>query len=238
MIFDTTHTLYIIISLICTFLLLFFMKKYNKSEKFKTTFLRFFSIGTFLLHISIMWTSYLTNDVNYGFAFDNILFPIYFCNLAMYCLIITSCMKKDTNFFKYFATFTAWAGIFGSLISLFYPEYYFGNPNLKDWYVLKSMLSHSTMLVGSLYLFVGGFIKLNYKNLIYYCYGLIGCLFIGLFNNIFLGQFNKDKNSMYLKQPPLSEVPSLNFITIPILMLIVIFISLQVKNLIHKKISN
>src|SRR5690606_33311645 len=106
-----------------------------------------------LLHISIMWVTYLKNDGNYGYAFDNILFPIYFCNLTMYCLMICSFLNPTTKGFKIFATFTAWGGIFGSLISLFYPDYYLNTPTLKDWGVLKSMLSHSTMLVGCLYLF-------------------------------------------------------------------------------------
>lgn len=237
MIFDTTHILYIIISLLLTVLLLFVAKKYIKSQKNKTRFLRFFSVATFLLHISIMWTTYLKGDTNYGFAYDNILFPIYFCNLSMYCLMICSLMDTNKKYFPAFATFTAWAGIFGSLISLFYPDYYLHNPTLKDWGVLKSMLSHSTMLVGCLYLFIGGYIKLDIKNLIYYSYGLVGCLIVGLFNNSFLAKFNKEVNSMYLKEPPLSDVPFLNFITIPLLMLLVIFVATQVKRLIVIKLK-
>ncbi|NLD25793.1 MAG: YwaF family protein [Acholeplasmataceae bacterium] len=238
MLFDTTHILYVIISLLLTVGLMIVAKKYIKSPKNKLRFLRLFSIGTFCLHISIMWTTYLTGEVNYGYAFDNILFPIYFCNLAMYCLMICSFMNPNKKYYRPFATFTAWAGIFGSLISLFYPEYYLNTPTLKDWSVLKSMLSHSTMLVGCLYLFVGNYVKLDIKNIIYYCYGLVGCLLVGLFNNFFLGLFGKNKNSMYLKEPPLSEVPFLNFITIPLLMLLVIFITTQIKKLItlrHKK---
>ena len=99
MIFDTTHSLYVVISILFTILILVVAKKQITSEKNKLRFLRFFSLGTFLLHISIIWTTYLTNDLNYGFAFDNILFPIYFCNLAMYCLIICSFMDTNKNTF-------------------------------------------------------------------------------------------------------------------------------------------
>ncbi|MDD4157372.1 MAG: YwaF family protein [Candidatus Cloacimonetes bacterium] len=232
MIFDTTHTLYILFSLLFTVCILFISKKFIKSEKNKLRFLRFFSLGTFLLHISIIWTTYLTSENNYGYAYDNILFPIYFCNLAMYCLLICSFINTKKKYYAAFATFTAWAGILGSLISLFYPDYYLNTPTLKDWSVLKSMLSHSTMLIGTLYLFVGNYIKLDIKNLLYYSYGLIGCLIVGLFNNLFLGLFGRDMNSMYLKRPPLDDVPYLNFITIPLLMLFIIFISILVKRLI------
>jgi len=235
MLFDTTHTLYVIISLLLTVLVLALAGKYVKSEKNKLRFLRFFSLGTFLLHISVLWTTYLTTDTNYGLAFDNILFPIYFCNLSMYCLMICSFLDKNKKLFRPFATFTAWAGVFGSLISLFYPEYYLNTPTLKDWGVLKSMLSHSTMLVGCLYLFVGKFIRLDIKNLLYYSYGLLGCLLVGLFNNTFLGWFGKNVNSMYLKEPPLSEAPFLNFLTIPLLMLLVIFAVIMAKTLLFEK---
>ena len=235
MLFDTTHNLYILFSLSFTVFILIIAKRFIKDEKNKMRFLRIFSIGTFLLHISIMWTTYLTSSDNYGLVFDNILFPIYFCNLAMYCLLVCSFLNTKKKFFTIFATFTAWAGIFGSLISLFYPEYYLNTPSLKDWSVLKSLLSHSTMLIGSLYLFVGNYIKLNVNNVIYYSYGLIGCLFVGLFNNFFLGLFGRDINSMYLKNPPLADVPFLNFITIPLLMVLVIFVSSQIKWLIETK---
>lgn len=64
MLFDTTHTLYVIISLLLTVLVLALAGKYVKSEKNKLRFLRFFSLGTFLLHISVLWTTYLTTDTN------------------------------------------------------------------------------------------------------------------------------------------------------------------------------
>jgi hypothetical protein len=232
MIFDTTHSLYILFSLLFTFCILIIAKRFIQSEKNKSRFLRFFSLATFLLHISIIWTTYLATDNNYGYAYDNILFPIYFCNFAMYCLLICSFLDTKKKYYKAFATFTAWAGIFGSLISLFYPDYYLSNPTLKDWSVLKSMLSHSTMLVGSLYLFIGNYITLNIMNILYYIYGLIGCLFVGLINNLFLGLFGRDMNSMYLKRPPLDDAPYLNCFTIPLLMLLVIFVCTQVKRLV------
>ncbi|HHZ12097.1 MAG TPA: hypothetical protein GYA05_05225, partial [Acholeplasmataceae bacterium] len=73
------------------------------------------------------------------------------------------------------------------------------------------------------------------KNLLYYSYGLLGCLLVGLFNNTFLGWFGKNVNSMYLKEPPLSEAPFLNFLTIPLLMLLVIFAVIMAKTLLFEK---
>ncbi len=230
MLFDTTHLLYIIISLLLTVLLLIFANKYLKSAKYKKYFLRFFASATFILHISLMWTTYLSGDTNAGYAYDNVLFPIYFCNLTMYALFITSLMNPNAKAFEIIATFTAWGGMFGSLISLFYPEYYLNTPTLADWGVLKSMLSHSTMLVGSVYLFVGKYVKIEYKNLLNYFYGLLACLVIGLFVNIFLGFFGKDVNAMYLKHPPLEELPFFNFLTIPLIMLLIIYLVVLLKN--------
>lgn len=239
MLFDLTHTLYIIISLLVTFLLLFLAHKNIHQQKSRLKFLKFFAIITFVLHISIMWTTYLENDSNAGDAYDNILFPIFFCNLTMYTLLITAFLDINSQGFRILATFTAWGGIFGSLISLFYPEYYLHNPNILAWPVLKSLLSHSTMLIGSAYLLVGKFVKIEYKNLLDYLYGLLGCLVLGLFINTFLGFFGKDVNAMYLKRPPLAEAAFLNFLTIPLIMLLVIYLVILVKNKLfsHKKIS-
>ena len=159
-------------------------------------------------------------------ANDNMLFPIYFCNLTMYFLMLVSLWgNKKTKVFKYLAIIAAYSGVFGSLISLFYPDYYLGAQSMFEWGVMKSMLSHSTMLVGSLYLFVGNYFKAETKNV--YVYG-IGLLFYGLIgvivNSLFAAADLNDPNAMYLHRPPLSEAPFLNVYTIAILMLIITMI--------------
>ena len=223
MMFDRTHTLYIFGSLLVTLLLLYGAHRAFKREHTKLRFLRFFALSTVLLHISPMWLTYLESSNNYGFVYDNVLFPIHFCNLAMYCLLVAAYLKPKTMVHQTFMSFTAWAGIFGGLISLFYPVYYLGQPSIFEWMVLKSMLSHSTLLIGSLYLILGGFVEINRWNLRDFSIGLIGVLFVGLFNNALLGYYGKNINSMFLKEPPIQGVLWLNFLTMPLMMLIIMF---------------
>lgn len=218
--FDKYHIGYIFISLLLTVAFLFFGKKFLKTQKYKDIYLKFWAVLTVFLHLSPLWIEYLNGET--PIARDNMLFPIYFCNLTMYFLMVVSLWgNKKTKVFKYIAIIAAYAGVFGSLISLFYPDYYLGDQTMFEWGVFKSMLSHSTMLVGSLYLFVGKYFKAEFKNS--YVFG-IGLLFFGLIgvivNAVFESAGLHDPNSMYLSRPPIEEVPFLNVYTIALLMLL------------------
>ncbi|MEG1923003.1 MAG: YwaF family protein [Clostridia bacterium] len=223
MLFDVTHCLYIVISLAITVGILILCTKIKK-QKYKDMVLLISGVLTFGLHISYMWWEFFTNKGSAS-APDNILFPIYFCNLCMYMLMFVSCINKESKFFKWTAIFTAYGGTFGALISLFYPDYYLQIPDLANWGVLKSMLSHSAMLIGCLYLFTGGYVKIKITNIIPYATGLLCCGVIGFFENyLFAATGVSPRNAMYLQKPPIEDLPILNCYTIALLMLIIIFI--------------
>jgi hypothetical protein len=224
--FDVTHILYIVISLLVTVMLWVMAKRCMKTEKQKNRFFFIFSLLTFLLHISIMWVDFL-DDAQAGVA-DNILFPIYFCNVSMYLLFILSLVEnKKTRLFRFFAILGAYGGIFGSLISLFYPQYYLGAASIFQWGVFKSMLSHSTMLVAAGWLLIGGYFSINIRNVFSYMLGLLFYGAIGVFVN-WLFRINGlyDPNAMYLSHPPLAEAPFLNAYVISILMCLVMSIGI------------
>lgn len=208
-IFDLFHISYILVSLGLTVLILWLAKKYIKTAKSKNIFLKVSGIITVFLHLSPLWVDYL-KDGNASVA-DNMLFPIYFCNLAMILLLMTSFIEdKNSKFFKYLAITTSYAGILGSIISLFYPEYYLYAEGLS-FGVVKSMLSHSTMLIGCLYLMIGNYFKVERKNAIVFLVGLLCLGFIGLcVNIIFVLSGQPNPNAMYLQRPPLEEIPFLN----------------------------
>jgi hypothetical protein len=220
--FDGPHLAYIVVSLSVTASLLVLAKRKCRSQRAKDAFLKTFGILTFLLHVSVMWYDFLADGS--ASAPDNVLFPIYFCNLSMYMLLIVSFWgHRDGKFYRAAAIMTAYGGFFGAMISLIYPEYYFGSASLFAWPVFKSMASHSTMLVGALWLFVGGYVPIRRSNTLVYAaglgvYGLVGLVVNGLFavNGL------PDPNAMYLSRPPLAEAPFLNCWTIAVLMLAVI----------------
>lgn len=221
--FDGPHLGYIAISLTVTVLLLWLAARFIKKQKYKDIFLKTFAWATLFLHLSPLWMEFLRG--NSPVAADNMLFPIYFCNMSMYLLVVVAIWgNKQTKFFGHMATVVAYAGMFGALISLFYPEYYIHGGSIFDWYVLKSMLSHSTMLLGCLYLFVGGYFKINRFNVVSYSIGLLFFGAVGLLVNwIFALAGLNAPNAMYLQHPPIEDVPFLNVYVIAALMLILVF---------------
>ncbi len=215
--FDLFHITYIVLSLLITIVLLVIAKKFIKQQKHKDVFLKFWGLITFLLHISTLWPTFLRGED--AIAADNMLFPIYYCNVAMLLLMITAFVSnKSSKGFKHLAIITAYAGTLGALISLFYPEYYVSGSGI-DYPLLKSLLSHSTMLVGSLYLMTGNYFKIEIKNAATYALSFLGFGLIGaIVNLIFEAAGLYAPNAMYLQHPPIDEVRFLNAYVIAALM--------------------
>ena len=235
--FDGPHLGYIATSLAITALLLWLPFRFIKSQKYKDIYLKVWALATFFLHISPLWIAFLNGQP--AIAADNVLFPIYFCNMSMYLLVVVAFWgNKKTKFFGYISTVVAYAGAFGALISLFYPDYYLHGTTIFEWGVFKSMLSHSTMLIGSLYLFVGGYFKVNRYNTIIYA---IGLLFFGaaglIVNSIFAAAGLNAPNAMYLQHPPIEDVPFLNVYVIAALMVLLVFAISYTYEVVSKKMS-
>ncbi|MDP2426015.1 MAG: YwaF family protein [bacterium] len=233
--FDFTHTAYIIISLSITGSFVYFGSTKIKSQGNKDIVLKFFALATFFLHTSVLWVDFLKNGQ--AMVPDNVLFPIYFCNLSMYMLVIVAFMgNKSSKWFKWLAIMASYGGIFGALISLFYPVYYLGAPSMFEWGVFKSMVSHSTMLAGGLWLLANRYFKISTQNIVVYFIGLLWYGLIGIFVN-FLFKVNglHDPNAMYLQHPPLEDVPYLNAVTISILMCLIMYVTIKSFEWAHKK---
>lgn len=235
--FDMHHIAYIIVSLSVTLMALVFGHRHLRSAKGRRRFLKVFALLTVFLHISGLWVSYL--KTGQALVADNILFPIFFCNMSMYLLLIVAFIEnKMTKRYEHLATFTAYAGIFGGLISLFYPDYYLGASSMFQWNVFKSMTSHSTMVIGSLWLFVAGYAKIKPSNVITYAVGLLFYGLIGIIvNQTFIHFGLRHPNAMYLDHPPLSDVPMLNFMTIPLLMILVIWMTVMINQIATQKMN-
>lgn len=223
--FDSSHTAYIFISLAITALMIWLPVRFIRKQSHKDIYLKFWAMATFFLHISPLWVLFLQGDP--PTANDNMLFPIYFCNMSMYLLVVAAFWgNKNTRFYGYMATIVGYAGAIGALISLFYPEYYLVSTYpIFEWGIFKSMASHSTMLIGSLYLFFGGYFKVNRYNAVVFAAGLPFFGLTGVIVNwIFALAGLAPVNAMYLEHPPIEDVPFLNVYVITLMMLIVIFI--------------
>lgn len=223
MLFDLTHTLYIVVSLLATAGLLILFSRF-RSPSAKSRVLKITGIVTLTLHVSSIWVEFLIRGK--AEAYSNILFPIFFCNFLMYCLLICGSVRnKESVGFRWLATFTAYGGTIGALISLFYPDFYLSQPDFWDWGILKSFLSHSTMMLGCLYLFTGGFVKIRVFNLIPYAAGLLAAGLDGfLINGLFAVCGLESPNAMFLQKSALDGIPFFNGYGIALLMVILIFL--------------
>lgn len=222
--FDLPHVLYIILSLLATIIIIRTLSQKMKTPSQKNKGLLFFGLITFFLHISILWYDFFRTGQS--IAPDNVIFPIYFCNMSMYLLLFVSLVtNKNSKWMSYLLTITAYSGIFGALISLFYPSYYLGAEGMLLWPVFKSMLSHSTMLIGCLWILVSKMTPIKVSNAVVYFIGLLGFGLIGIVVNSLFRAFDLyAPNAMYLQHPPLSDVPFLNVFVISFLMVLFIFI--------------
>ena len=97
------------------------------------------------------------------------------------------------------------------IIGLVFNANFDSNPTLLDYSVLKGLLSHSTMILGTLFLGVSGLVKIRVRNVLSVVSGLLLFLLIGLGINAIFAKFGiEDCNAMYLQEPPFASMPWLN----------------------------
>jgi hypothetical protein len=157
--------------------------------------------ATFLLHISYMWYTGIAEGSGSGEAPRSVLFPLYSCNLTMYLLMTLLFIPKG-KLWDIIATATAYAGFIGGFVSV--ADYLLISPNWKSYEFIKSLLSHTTLTLGCLWLFIK-YIKISVKDILpclYYC-GL--CLFDA---SILLWLLPK-ANPMWMRIPLVDGVPFL-----------------------------
>jgi hypothetical protein len=193
-----------------------------KKESTKETIIKIMAILTLFSHISIYyyncvvqgsWRNVIPNDSTF--------LPVYPCNVAMMLYPVVYLFTGKAR--KFLLTFLAYYGFLGGMITMFVPDFYSGG-NIFEWDTFKSFLSHSLLLLTSVYCFVSGLVKIEIKNI----FAFIGGMFliflpVGLILNYFL-----DVNSMYLRDLPLDGVPLLTpyFISFLMVIVIVLFITI------------
>lgn len=220
---DLKHVLYIVISFVITaFLLIVFYKKL-RTERGKDNILKVSAVLTVILHFSSLWVSFFrtgTAEVQ-----DSMLLPIYPCNIAMWMLLITAFYKnKEGRAFKILAEITFYLGIVGGVIGIVFNENYASTPSFADYEVLKGLLSHSTMLLGCLYVLVGGYIRIRVDNILSVVIGLLGLIVDGY---IIIGMYRLCKldppNCMYLLENPFPQITWFNPYILGIFVILLVF---------------
>lgn len=221
---DLNHALYTIISTIITIGIFVLAQYFIKKDEHKQKFLQATAIITVLIHYSSIYVSFFKTGI--ADVDDSMLFPIYPCNVAMWLLFLSSFIKnKNGRFFKVVAEFTFYLGIVGGVVGIIFNENYMRTPNLLDWDILKGLLSHSTMIIGALYLAIGKFIKIRVSNVISVIIGLLFLIVDGAVIITIFKLANLDApNCMYLLENPFPSMPNFSTLWIGVIAVIVAFI--------------
>lgn len=225
MLFDRGHNLYMLISTFAIVGLLILFKVFIKQQERKDKILKFIAVVTVILHFSSLYVDYFT----YGFAEvdSTMILPIYPCNIVMWLLVIVAFYKnKNSKIYKVLAESSFYIGIAGGILGIALNEAYASTPSLANWGVLKGLLSHSTMLLGCIYLLVGDYIKIRVDNVISMFFGMSLLLVDGVFMIELFKYFELDPpNTMFLLEMPFDNVPKwFNTWTIGILALVLVFV--------------
>ena len=217
LIFSTITMLIILISL-------FVINKKVTEENTKDKILKVFSILTVVIHYSSLWVDYFTTGK--AEVENNMLIPIYPCNICMWMLLIVAFMKdKQSALYKMLTEFLSIAGTVCGLVGLFANEIFISNPDFFDYNSLKGLLSHSTMIFGTLFILTQGYIKVRTISFtINTSIGLIIFAIIGAIVNLLFYIFGLDPvNAMFMLEFPF-DIPGASFVTLGILGIIIVFI--------------
>ena len=222
--------LYNFITLLLITGLMILCKKVIRKDSTKDIVLKSVSLAVVIIHYSSLYVDYFTN---HGEAMieNNMILPVYPCNIIMWLLLIVSFMKnKESNIYKTLSEFTFIGGTICGLIGVLFNINFLNNPNLGDYDIFKGLISHSVMIFGTVYLFVFNYVQLEVvrttKSIFW---GLVIFAICGLTINVLFAIFDIESvNAMFMLEPPLPKLPFLNFFTIGFFGLILSFIGLNI----------
>ncbi len=211
--FGTTYFIYMGISFALMAALIYLGKRFLKTDEAHNMAIRIVSIITVLVHISPLWVNFLNNGS--AEVESVMLFTIHPCNVCMWLLVISTAMKRNTVAYRLLSEFVCLGGTVCGFVGLVFNENFGNNPTLADWDILKGLISHSTMLLGTIYLGVSGLVKIRLRGVVSVASGLLLFVINGaIINGIYSLAGLDPCNSMYLQEPPFAAVP---WITTPVI---------------------
>ena len=221
--FDRTHCLFMAVSAASIALLLTAAKRFLKTDRTRDLFLKLTALAVVFVHFSPLYADFL-RDGEAKIA-DNMLFPIYPCNFAMWLLLIYAFLSdKSRPVPKIIGEFTFYLGLVGGIIGIAANVNYANTPDLGNWDIFAGLLSHSFLLLGCIWLLVGGYIRIRVRNTLSVVIGMAfmlldGFLIIFLYRRAGL----EPPNSMFLLGVPFEGIKWLNTATIGLLSVAVTF---------------
>ena len=204
------------------------INKKGISKPTKDLLLKIFATLTVALHFSSLWVDYLKTGTA---TVDNtMLFPIYPCNICMWLLLIYAFGKnKESKVFKTIAEFLAIGGTVCGVIGLVANDIFLRTPSFLVYDSLKGLLSHSSMIFGTMIILCTGYIEIRALSITKSTFaGLMLFATIGaLINSLFKMCRIDSVNAMFMEEFPL-DMPGANFITMGLLALVVVLLGTTV----------
>lgn len=208
--FNLEHILYMFDAFLLTGVIILVAKDRLKSDRSKMLLVRVFALLTIFIHLSDLWVDFLKNEGNV-YVPANVLFLIYPCNICMWLLFATSVMPRNNLIYRIISEFTCIGGTVCGIIGLVFNANFDNNPTLLDYSVFKGLLSHSTMILGCIFLGVSGLVKIRVRNVLSIVSGLLFFILVGgVVNGTFTAFGVPSCNAMYLQEPPFASMPWLN----------------------------
>lgn len=228
--FNLQHILYMIVSGVLSALLLVLAARYAKTEEAKNAVLKFFAVITVVIHYSNLWVDYFVTGGEATIENNHIL-PVYPCNVVMWMLLAAALLKdKKRLLFQLLGEFCFYGGIVCGIVGIVLNKNFGNTPTLADYDILKGMVSHSTMLLGCIYMLTGGFIRLRMFNTVSVTAGLGTFVVCGLFVN-WLYETNgmESPDGMFLQSNPYMEVSPIVLGLLVVVLMFGIFALLELR---------
>ena len=221
--FDLKHILFMLISFIALTTTFVLCKIFVKNQNKKDFIMKFAAVLTVALHFSPLYVEFFKSGSTS--AYETMMFPLYPCNVAMWLLVIVAFYKnKNSTIFRILAEITFYLGLVGGTFGIALNEIYGNNPTFADWHVLHGLISHVTLLLGCIWILVGGYIKIRVYNIFSVLIGFTLLLIDGWFLIwLYRACGFTPVNCMFLLEPPLENAPFLNTYVIGLAVTLIIF---------------
>ncbi len=233
---NSTHLFYMLnTGIVCALLLsgLFLLGNRNLNK----FFVGLLAMSTLFLHYIVELRDFFENgETVLG---SDMVLPIYPCHICMWLLILSAMLLDKTGPLPtLIKDMTFWAGTICGSIGTIFNINFDENPNLSDLFVLKGLLSHTTMVCGCILLFVGGFVKIRVgRSLAATLFGIAFFFSYGTTVNSLFEYFTlPPANSMFLQNIPegYPEWLSVRWIALAVLV-VVLVVSLVFEQVFVKK---
>ena len=204
-VFGKVHLIYLAISLVVSFAILFCAKKFAKSEKSQKIVLK--SIAAMLF----IWI--LVNRLSQVFRYNNVrweqIIPDSFCGMTSLVLSLAVLFGKKDNNVLHFTWFLA---LIGDIITIAYPTFLNQGPTVFYLPTISGLLHHSISLIMVIALLLFKQINITYRK--WYCtlFGFTAYLTMGAFQMSVFGF----SDAFHIVEPMLEGTPLTVWFVAPI----------------------